>query len=94
MVFQTLDEIKVQLLIEPDLTLNSCNLGNDLFFLMLNEREGEPDFILDFPSKIIKLKDFNGWVIELKSKEDILTLLYDLSFHFDYSLSEKTFRYR
>ena len=92
MVFQTLDEIRAQLLIEPDLTINSYNLGNDLFFLILNERE--PDFILDFPSKIIKLKDFNGWIIELKSKEDILTLLYDSSFHFDYSLSEKTFRYR
>lgn len=94
MVFKTLDEIKAQLLIEPDLTLNSYNLGDDLFFLMLNEREGEPDFILDFPSKIIKLKNLNGWIIELKSKKDILTLLYDSSFHFDYSLSEKALRYR
>lgn len=94
MVFQTLDEIKAQLLIEPDLEIDSFNLGDNLYFLELQRKNILPDLINEAPDVFLKLPTTHFWVMELKSKEDILNLLYDGNFYFDYMKHSKKFRFK
>lgn len=91
MVFQSIEEIQAQLLIDPKTHIFGSQLGKSLFFIHLNTNWDQPITCMrDNLFKYILLNN-NLCVIELKSAEDILTLLEDENYYFDFNKTNKVF---
>lgn len=94
MIFQSIEEVQAQLLINPSTELDNYNLGANLYFLKprLNDLN-EPDCIICEKINYTYLKKQNCWVIELTKLSQLINMLEDGEFYFDHSIHTKTFTY-
>lgn len=74
MIYQSLEELKAVLLINPSLNFDINILGENLYVTYLDDEDLDLDYVLFAKRKII----------ELKSKEDILSFLNHSKYYFDY----------
>lgn len=94
MIFQSIEEIEAQLLIDPSTELDKDNLGANLYFLQPRINEyNEPDCITYGNVNYTYLERQNLWVIELIELSQLIDLLEDGEFYFDHSAYAKTFTY-